>query len=195
MRAGILAGLGVLALLVLGGCGGRSHSQRILPPAVTTCQAADLAWRPGSAVVPMTGEHAEMFKLVNRGPTACSVRGYPAVRLYAAAGAALPVRYAQGGGTYITARKPPAVVLRPRHFAYLVIAMYRCDLGIRENARSVRLSLRLPGGATVGSRLRLPVTGPSGLSYCTGGGRGPGQLVTISPLEPSLRATAPARLS
>lgn len=143
-------------------------------------------------MVPMTGEHSETFYLANRGPAACAVRGYPSAVLYRAGGAVLPFRYADGGGMYVTASKPAIVVLNPGASAFLLLAKYRCDRGIASDAVSVRLSLRLPGGATVSRRRRLPVTGPPGLSYCTGGRRDPGQLVTISPLEPNPQAANPA---
>ena len=107
-------------------------------------------------------------------------------------GGVLPFRFADGGGVYVTRSTPVLVTLKPGASAYLVIAKYRCDLGIVSDAVSVRLSLRLPGGTTVSRRLRLPVPGAPGLSYCTGGRHDPGQLVVISPLEPSLGATRPA---
>ena len=140
----------------------------------------------------MTGEHAEMFYLTNRGPSPCTVRGYPSAMLYGGGGGVLPFRFADGGGVYVTRSTPVLVTLKPGASAYLVIAKYRCDLGIVSDAVSVRLSLRLPGGTTVSRRLRLPVPGAPGLSYCTGGRHDPGQLVVISPLEPSLGATRPA---
>jgi hypothetical protein len=138
----------------------------------------------------MTGEHAEMFGLVNRGAAACTVRGYPAAVLYGPTGAVLPFRYADGGGMYVTSKKPAAVTLKPGALAYLVIAKYRCDRGIKANAGSVRLTFG-GAGAVARGRLRLPVTGAPGLSYCAGGRHDPGQLVTISPLEPSQAATGP----
>lgn len=202
MRVIAIAGTGILALTAVAGCGGHTRpaapaaSPSSVPPAAaTSCRAADLQWRRAGGVVGMTGEHAEMFGLVNRGSAACAVRGYPAAVLYDGAGAALPFRYAQGGGMYVTARKPAAVTLQPGATAYVVVAKYRCDLGIKANAEVIRLTLRLSGGAVVSRRLRLPVTGAPGLSYCTGGRRDPGQLVTISPLEPSQPATRPATAS
>jgi Protein of unknown function (DUF4232) len=197
MRTVAIVGIGALAVGVLAGCGGSarpaaSASAAATPPAaLTSCRAASLTWRPGGLVVPMTGEHAEMFELVNRGPAACTVRGYPGAVLYGASGAALPFRYADGGGMYVTRKKPVAVTLKPGAAAYLVIAKYRCDLGIEADAASVKLTLHVAGGV-IGRRLRLPVTGAPGLSYCTGGRHDPGQLVTISPVESNSGATRPA---
>ncbi len=83
----------------------------------------------------------------------------------------------------------PLVLLKPGAAAYLLIAKYRCDLGIVSDAVSVQLTLRVAGGAMVSRRLRLPATGAAGLSYCAGGRHDPGQLVALSPLEPNSAAT------
>jgi Protein of unknown function (DUF4232) len=199
MRTVAIIGIGALTLGVLAGCGGNvgpapsASAGAARPAALTSCRAADLIWRPGGGVVPMTGEHAEMFDLVNRGSVACTVRGYPTAVLYAGSGAVLPFRYADGGGMYVTKNKPVAVTLKPGAAAYVVIAKYRCDLGIKANAASVRLTIR-EAGVVIGRRLHMPVTGAPGLSYCAGGRRDAGQLVTISPLEATLASTQPRQV-
>jgi Protein of unknown function (DUF4232) len=43
--------------------------------------------RPGAGVVPMTGEHAVLYGLTNRGSVPCTLDGYPAVVLSSASGA------------------------------------------------------------------------------------------------------------
>ena len=68
------------------------------------CPAHALVLRPGAPVSPMTGEHAVLYTLANRGPAACTVRGYPQVSLYDVWGRVLPFRYAAGGGL----TSPPA---------------------------------------------------------------------------------------
>lgn len=189
MRIVAIMAAGAIGLALLGGCGpgarpvgsASAHHAR-----VTACRAASLTWRPGGWVSPATGEHAEFFGLVNRGKLACSVRGYPIAVLYDGAGHVLPFRYGAGGGPYLTRAKPSPVPLKPGARAYVVIAKYRCDLGELSGARSIRLRLRLAGGAVVSRRLAV-----SGESYCVGGRHDPGQLVTISPLEPNLAATVP----
>ena len=45
----------------------------------------------------MTGEHAVLYGLANRGPVSCLLDGYPSVVLYDASGATLRFRYARGG--------------------------------------------------------------------------------------------------
>ena len=114
---------------------------------VPQCAARALVLRPGAFVVPMTGEHAVMYALTNRGPVACTLSGYPQVVLYDAKGAALPFRYDKGGGAYVTSRKPAPVVLARGASAYVLVAKYRCDLGIVRNATAIRLALPGARGA------------------------------------------------
>lgn len=198
MRMVTMLGMSALTVAAVAGCAGSGGPAvaGVSPQAAgqagqTGCAAADLTWQPGTFVTPMTGEHAEEFGLVNHGTAACAVRGYPAAVLYDAAGTALPFRYADGGGMYVTASKPTAVTLKPGATAYVVIAKYRCDRGIKANATSIRLSLPLAGGVAVTRRLRLPVRGAPGMSYCVGGRADPGQRITLSPVEPSQQATRP----
>jgi hypothetical protein len=136
----------------------------------------------------MTGEHAVMFALTNRGAVTCSLSGYPKVVLYDAAGAELPFRYARGGGAYVTSRKPVTVVLARGALAYVLVAKYRCDLGVARNATVIRLTLPTRGAAFAG-REALAIAGAAGLSYCRGGPRDPGQVIAVSPVEPTQQAT------
>jgi Domain of unknown function (DUF4232) len=154
------------------------------------CAAHALVLRPAAPVPSMTGEHAVLYTLANRGPAACRVRGYPQVTLYDARGRVLPLRYADGGGAYVTARKPVTVVLTPGSMAYVLAAKYRCDLGIAQNAATIRLALPAAGGQLFSSRQPVRLSGPPGLSYCRGGPRDPGQLVTTSPIEETPQATS-----
>ena len=154
------------------------------------CAAHALVLRPAAPVPPMTGEHAVLYTLANRGPAACTVRGYPQVALYDARGRVLPFRYTDGGGAYVTARKPVTVVLAHGAMAWVLAAKYRCDLGIAQNAATIRLALPAAGGQVFSSRQPVGRSGPPGLSYCRGGPRDPGQLVTISPIEATPQATS-----
>jgi hypothetical protein len=156
-------------------------------PATPRCPARALVLRPGPALSMMTGEHAIMYKLTNQGAGSCAVTGYPRVVLYAASGKALPFRYAHGGGPYVTARKPDQVVLAPGASAYVLVAKYRCDLGIVATVTAVRVTMPVPDGATF---TRHAAIGRPILSYCRGGPRDPGQTVTVSPIEPTAQATS-----
>jgi hypothetical protein len=174
----------MLASLLVGACGngpaGTRHAR------VAQCPAAALVVRPGPPVVAMTGEHAVMYTLVNRGPVTCTVRGYPQVVLYGANGDVLPFRYAHGGGPFVTSAKPVTVVLAHGSAAYVLVAKYRCDLGIAANVTAIRLTLTAAHDAEFAWRVAAGGAGTSaGLSYCRGGPQAAEQLVTVSPVEPA----------
>jgi hypothetical protein len=141
----------------------------------------------------MTGEHAVLLAVRNRGPRECTVRGYAHITLFDARGQALPFRYADGGGTYVTSRPPATVLLAPAASAYILVAKYRCDLGIERNAAAILVILRAAHGQASTARLAMTTAGAPGLSYCRGGPHDAGQLVTVSPVEPTLQAASSAR--
>lgn len=203
----------VLAAFVASGCGSSIGAMRRARPAppeqrpsfavdgtarpvaagVPHCAARALVLRPGTFVVPMTGEHAVMYALTNRGPLTCALYGYPKVVLYDAEGAALPFRYARGGGAYVTSRKPVTVVLARGASAYVLVAKYRCDLGVARNATAIGLTLPGAYGAAFAGREAVATAGAAGLSYCCGGQYDPGQVIAVSPVEPTQQATRDLR--
>jgi Protein of unknown function (DUF4232) len=214
MRRSVKA-VAVLVALVASGCGGgagvmhraRPVSAEQLPSSVAggatrqataetgvrRCAARALVLHLGAFVVPMTGEHAVMYALTNRGPVTCTLSGYPKVVLYDAKGAALPFRYARGGGAYVTSHMPAPVVLARGASAYVLVAKYRCDLGIVRNATAIQLTLPGARGAAFAAREAVVSTGAEGLSYCRGGQHDPGQMVAVSPVEPTQQATSSLR--
>lgn len=181
--------------LVVGACAGLGGTATAGTghAAPARCAASALVLQPGAPVSPMTGEHAVMYALANRGPVTCTVRGYPQAVLYGASGDALPFRYANGGGTYVTSGKPVTVTLAHGDHAYILVAKYRCDAGIARNATAIRLTLPAAHGGTFTQREAVGVSGPAGLSYCRGGPHDPGQQVTLSPVEPTRQATSSLR--
>ena len=160
---------------------------------IARCPGRALVLHPGTYVSPMTGEHAVMYALTNRGPAACTLKGYPQVVLADANGAVLPFRYAKGGGAYVTSARPVTVVLARGASAYVLVAKYRCDLGIETNAATIRLTLPTTHGAALVKGEAVGITGSMGLSYCRGGQHDPGRLVAISPVEPTQQATSSLR--
>jgi len=72
----------------------------------------------------MTGEHGVLCELVNQARVACSIAGYPHVRLYAD-GDVLPFRYTFGGGPYVTRRPPAAVTVKPGGAAWVLVRASR----------------------------------------------------------------------
>ena len=180
-------------LLMIAGCssgiGTAQHARAAMR--IGRCPGRALVPHPGTYVSPMTGEHAVMYALTNRGPAACTLKGYPQVVLTDATGAVLPFRYAEGGGAYVTPARPVTVVLAHGASAYVLVAKYRCDLGIEHNATTIRLTLPTPHAFAW--REAVGISGSTGLSYCRGGQHDPGQLVAVSPVEPTQQATTSIR--
>ena len=182
-------------LLMIAGCssgiGIAQHARAAIR--IGRCPGRALVLRPGSYVSPATGEHAVMYALTNRGAAACTLEGYPQVVLTDATGAVLPFRYARGGGAYVTSAGPVTVVLAHGASAYVLVAKYRCDLGIENNATTIRLTLPTTHGAAFAWREAVGILGSMGLSYCRGGRHDPGQLVAVSPVEPTQQAASSLR--
>jgi Protein of unknown function (DUF4232) len=155
------------------------------------CRAGALVLRPGAFVSPMTGEHALMYALTNRGAVTCTVEGYPRVVLYGRSGIALPFRYTKGGGPYVTRGRPRTVVLAPGSSAHVLVAKYRCDIGTAATATTIRLTLPGARGATFTGREAVGGPGSPDLSYCRGGPHDSGQAVAVSPIEPSQQGAFP----
>ncbi len=206
MRSLQAAAAAALTLAAVG-CAGTSSGQ----PAATAstsystqagsvpspCPARALVIGLGSGVSPMTGEHAIIYKVTNRGPVTCTVEGYPRVVLDNAHGTALPFRYADGGGAYVTRKKPVPVLLAPDASGYILVAKYRCDIGIVDSATAIQITLPIAGRSQFAGREPAGNRGTgqglptADLSYCRGGPRDPGQIVYVSPMEPSqLAATS-----
>src|SRR6266536_1668745 len=125
----------------------RASSGRTAPP----CRAVALALRYGPGIVPVTGEHGAFYALVNHGRTACTLTGYPGIALYDARGP-VPFRYTHHS-QYVTRAGPRPVLLPPRASAYVLVAKYRCDLGVLRNAATIRLTLPGPQRAVLASRV------------------------------------------
>jgi uncharacterized protein DUF4232 len=183
----------VVVPIMIAGCTSVTGRAQHIRPASGRCAAQVLVLRPGAYVSPMTGEQAVMYALTNRGSVACTLKGYPQVVLTDATGAVLPFRYAKGGGAYVTSAKPVTVVLAPAASAYVLVAKYRCDLGIQRNAAAIRLTLPTAHGTAFAGHEPVGVSGSTGMSYCRGGQHDPGQLVAVSPVEPTQQATSSHR--
>lgn len=193
----------ILFALVLGGCAGSSSIATRRMPSAThnpplasagntapSCRAAALALRYGPGIVPMTGEHGAFYRLVNHGQMACTLTGYPGIALYDARGDLLPFRYTHHS-QYVTRAGPRTVLLPPGAPAYVLIAKYRCDLGVIRNVATIRLTLPRSQRAMLASRVPDGQSGAPTLSYCKGGPGDPGQAIGVSPIEPAPAAAGP----
>ena len=169
------------AALVLAPSSGSTRSTTPL-----RCATAQLALRLTAYDAQMTGEHGSMFALRNRSHTACSLLGYPRVRLFDGRGA-LPFRPGYGTGTYLPRLRARRVVLGPGRSAFVLVVKYRCDRGGTRAA--ARIELTPPGDRAPLVRGR-PARRPGDYEYCRGGRGDPGNLLQISPVAASPRVLA-----
>jgi hypothetical protein len=190
-----------MAGCALAGCATAASNMRTEKPArehmtapfagsrAASCGPGVLTLAYGPRVSPMTGEHGVFFELINHGRLACTLAGYPHIRLYAD-GQALPFRYIFGAGPYVTGKPPATVTVNPGGAAWILVAKYRCDQGALRDATTI--SLTMPGVAS--AALAGPVSrdgaGVSTLSYCRGTAADPGQTVAVSPIEPAPSAAS-----
>jgi hypothetical protein len=103
--------------------------------------------------------------------------GYPRVALLDQEGQRLPFGIRHDGDQVVTSRPPRPVRIRPRESAVFVLSKYRCDLGVRDEAKSMRVGL--PGSRTT-SHVTLAIPDESSLGYC--GKDLPGSTFTVSPI-------------
>ena len=122
---------------------------------------------------PATGENAftVTLTLVTR---ACSVRGYPRVRLLDQAGMDAPFSFVRGKGQYVSNRPARWVNLRPGQRIYTEIAKYRCDTTSFQRVKSALIGIR-------GNRLHVRVPRNVNLTYC--GRHDPGSVVQLAALR------------
>ena len=146
-----------------------------------SCRASDFSIAVGFAISPATGQNPLTLRLRNRGPNACVLLGYPAISLADRRGA-IPFAIRRGGDQMVTARRPTPVLVRVRGSAFVVLNKYRCDVGVRRLARTLRLGF--PRDAS--RRLALALPPYPRMGYCGNGDAG--STLTTSPFEPSLRA-------
>ena len=174
------AALGCLVLLGVGlGAASRSSD----PDANGRCRASHVRGALSWTITAATGQTPVAVVVTNRSGKTFSLKGYPRVDLLDGSGTRLPLRISHRGDQMVTWRPPVLVRVRPRRSAFFVLNKYRCD---RRNANTAAtLRVALPGhGTSARLTFRLP-TSPM-LGYC--GRNGPGSIVAVSPIAPSIAA-------
>lgn len=170
-----------LATVLIGGVAPSSSAARHVSP--PTCATSQLRLQVGPLVSEKTEQHTATFSLRNLEGSSCSLDGYPGVTLFDSAGRVLPFGYDHSGDQMITAASPQPVRVAAGGSAYFALNKNACVSLARRAASEIRI--RLPGGHGSLS-LRLPHY-PL-LDYCPAGD--PGDGITLSPIEPTLTATA-----
>ncbi|GEM_PF-6114425 len=131
-----------------------------------------------------------MYTLMNRGKSACLLRGYPGISFYDSKGRLLPFKYTWYGTQYVTHAAPVVVLLQRGTRSYFLVAKYRCDIGDAMEAATIHVYPPNTKQQLIGRV--SPSSGVSTISYCKGGTKDPGQVVEVSPVEASSHATFPA---
>jgi hypothetical protein len=125
-----------------------------------------------------SGQNTIVFLLTNRGSSHCRLYGYPAVKLLAENGHALPFRFETRGDMMLTTAKPVPIELAPGATAFGAVNKYRCDLG--DKGRATRIEVVAPG-ETGALATGLGVWATVGyFGYCGPGD--PGSTVDIAPI-------------
>jgi hypothetical protein len=165
------------------GTASRSRLQAVEAP----CSAA-AGWRlrlDGVWSEP-TGQHTAPLAITRSGGSACTLAGYPRIRLFTARGDELGFRYSHRGDLVVAARPPHPVNVADGGAAYVLLNKYRCDARDTGIARLLRVTL--PG---VRGSLTLRLPHYPILDYCPV--EGPSTTVAVSPLVARLTG-ATARL-
>jgi hypothetical protein len=148
-------------------------------PTAVDCASASLSIAPGPRLSPQTGEEG-IIAVRSASTRPCTISGYPAVTVYHGA-QPIPFTYLDGEGQYVTPRKPAHVAVGPGKIAYFLVAKYRCDTGVAEQADSAAVRLSRQDAADV-----IPATWLRGLfGLCNRTAPPTGNTVTISPFEPA----------
>jgi hypothetical protein len=153
-------------------------------PAARVCSPGQIKAANGPFVGGAMGEMSMTITLLNSGPGACWLDGFPKVRLVTATGATLDFRETHGG-QYIVKVAARRVLLAVGAMAYVEIAKYRCDLGAVRTASQVQLILP---GESKGAILTVPTRV---FSYCKGGPKGYGNVIGFTAVESTLGAGLP----
>jgi hypothetical protein len=176
-------GLSVVAVTWYDSAGRTTRHQRLPAPGIP-CTAQELDVSSPRFISPMTGEHADGFAVTNSSARSCTVEGYPTVYMYAGT-RLLSASIARSSGPYVTHKRPRPVALAPGSSAYFIVAKYRCD--VQTVAVASSFAILIPGIPGEWRRDSVGTSGSQVLQYC----QGPGNVVAVSPLEPSLRAAGP----
>ena len=183
-RVSVLALIGVVlvAALVAWRAGPRARSGA--QPPTRACRAPMVSIRNGPYVGGATQEEAHSLAVTNTSSLPCSLHGYVELVVYDTHRRPLAFRFAHHptGGWPMATAVPPPFTIRPRASGYVFFAQVACYSGY--SATSRRIGVRLPG-----DRQTRPVTLRTPVAWCAGPSAGVGNILAISPVEPSISAT------
>ena len=148
------------------------------------CQTPAVSLANGPYVGGATQEEAQSLAITNTASLPCSLHGYVGIVVYGAHGRPLAFRFAHRptGGWPMATVVPARFTLKPRASAYVFFAQIACYTGYSSVSR--RIAVRLPGDRRlVRLNLRTPI------AYCRGASAQVGNVLAVSPIEPTIAAT------
>ena len=145
------------------------------------CRIQQFAVTIGPRISEATGQHTLALRLTNHG-SSCTLFGIPVLWFEDVHGR-IPFQIRTGGDQMITPTTALPVQVRTDGSAWVVINHYRCDLGDKGAASTIRIGLT----AAYTDTAHVAVPNPyEHVAYC---GKGdPGSTITVAPFEPTLAA-------
>lgn len=153
--------------------------------AASACALRDLSIANGPYVGGATQEEAHAITFTNTSPRTCQLHGYATFVTYGPRGEVLPFTFAHRatGGWPMATRVPKVFAITPHSSAYVFFAQIACYSGYRALGR--RIAVRLPDSPDRSKTLRLAAP----LALCKGPAATVGNVIALSPIEPTLLAT------
>ena len=172
----------VAGILWVASTTGRTSGHRA---AARACAPRDVSVANGPYVGGATQEEAHSITITNTSPTACQLHGYATFVAYGPRGEVLPFTFTHRatGGWPMATRAPRALTITPRRSAYVFFAQIACYTGYRTLGH--RIAVRLPDSRYRSKVLTLAVP----LALCKGTSAAVGNVIALSPIEPTLRST------
>ncbi len=177
----LLGAMIVTGVVALGGSG-RANGGTY--PGPRACQAPSVSLANGPYVGGATQEEAHSLAITNTASFPCSLHGYVGIVVYDTHGRPLAFRFAHRptGGWPMATVVPARFTLKPRASAYVFLAQFACYTGYSSVSR--RIAVRLPGDRRL---VRLNLRQP--IAYCVGASARVGNVLAVSPIEPTIAAT------
>jgi hypothetical protein len=153
--------------------------------AVTPCSPGGVVFTNGTPGSAATQEEPDLLKITNNGSTACRRSGYATWCVYTSNGRTLPFTFTHHatGGWPIATKIPKSFVISRHKSAYVFFAQEACESGVSQS--SSRIAIQLPHT----TRLSKIVLLSTPLMLCRGSSAAVGNVIALSPIEPSAYAT------
>jgi hypothetical protein len=133
-----------------------------------------------------TQQQSLLLEVTNKGGAACYLFGYPGISLYDSRGTLLPLTYQRMGDQEVTSAPPQQVGLAVGGTAYVLINESAASVCVGPKSLLATTLRFIPPNTT--SSFTLDVRGARNMYACSGSTPA-GDLLAISPVEPTASAT------